>query len=241
MNLDYFRLHIKEELKKEGLTLYTLSQKADLSEDTLRSLIYGKSQDVKLSTISKIADVLHCSVDYLIGRNSWFYDENTLKRIQELSPRSLLTLQALIKIELKSTQEKSENNKDIITVLIPTGNIKDGTYYDNANFTTHDISSYPDSLKKIINLGLLITTDSYEPQYYNNDILLLSTVKKPEYGDVVVYQNNDGQIFIRRFVQSGLEPIDKFGIKILPSEQHLFSPIGVIIKVTKEFDIEQYR
>lgn len=79
MNLDYFRKHIKEELKKNNLTLSKLSKEADLSEDTLRSLIYGKSTDVKLSTLSKIADVLNCSIDSLIGRNNWFFDEKLLK------------------------------------------------------------------------------------------------------------------------------------------------------------------
>lgn len=241
MDLNYFRSHIKEELKKEGLTLSSLSQKADLSEDTLRSLIYGKSQDVKLSTITKIAEVLDCSIDYLIGRYDWFYDEPPIKKIQTLSPRSIQTIQKLITLELNSTQLPSQKHSNIIPILIPTGKVKDGNYYDNTTFQEHDISDYPNHLQQIINLGIMINSDYYEPTYYKNDILLLSTEKKPEFGDIAVYQSVDGRIYIRQFTPSGLEPIDQFGQSIPIRRQNLYTAIGVVVKVTKEFDIEQYR
>lgn len=241
MYLDYFRANIKSELKKKKLTLNSLSEKADLSEDTLRSLIYGKSQDVKLSTMLKIADALDCSIDYLIGHNNWFYDESLLKKLQELSPRSIQTVQNLISLELKSTQYASTDNKYVIPVLLLTGNSKDGDYYDNSIITGHDISDYPEELRKRINLGIKISNRYYEPVYFIDDILLLSTEKKPEYNDIVVYQSNDGKLYVRRYTASGLEPIDQFGKMILTKNQDSYTPVGVVIKVAKEFNIEQYR
>lgn len=241
MYLDYFRANIKSELKKNHLTLNGLSEKADLSEDTLRSLIYGKSQDVKISTMIKIADALDCSIDYLIGRYSWFYDENLLKKIQDLPPRSIQTIQNLISLELKSTQLISTEQKYTIPVLILTGNSKDGDYYDNSIVTSHDISNYPEDLRKRINLGIKINNRYYEPVYFVNDILLLSTEKIPEYNDIVVYQSNDGRLYVRRYTPSGLEPIDQFGKMILTRNQDSYTPIRVVIKAAKEFNIEQYR
>lgn len=241
MNLDYFRKHIKEELKKNNLTLSKLSKEADLSEDTLRSLIYGKSTDVKLSTLSKIADVLNCSIDSLIGRNNWFFDEKLLKKLESLSPRSIKSVETLIKLELASTQQPSNKGQDMISVLIPTQTMVDGFYYDHANFISHDISAYPASLKKMIHLGILITNDNYEPNYYMNDILLLSTERKPAYDDIVVYQDMAGRVYIRRYSQTGLEPIGHFGKKIDITDIKKYNAIGVVIKVLKEFDIEQYR
>ncbi len=241
MSLEYFRAHIKSELKKNKLTLSSLSDKADLSEDTLRSLIYGKSQDVKLSTMLKIADALDCSVDYLIGHHSWFYDESLFKKLQELSPRSIQTIQNLISLELKSTQYASTDNKYVIPVLLLTGNSKDGDYYDNSIITSHDISNYPEELRKRINIGIKISNRYYEPVYFIDDILLLSTEKKPEYNDIVVYQSNDGKLYLRRYTSSGLEPIDQFGKMILTQNQDAYTPLGVVIKVAKEFNIEQYR
>lgn len=241
MYLDYFRANIKKELKKNNLTLNSLSEKADLSEDTLRSLIYGKSQDVKLSTMNKIADALDCSIDYLIGHNTWLYDEETLKKLRDLTPRSIQTIQKLITIELKSTQLASNKQKHMIPILTLTGNSKDGEYYDNSIISSHDISDYPEDLRKRINVGIKISNRYYEPVYFINDILLLSTEKIPEYNDIVVYQSNEGKIFVRRYTPSGLEPIDQFGKMILTKNQSQYTPIGVVIKAAKEFDIEQYR
>lgn len=241
MYLSYFRLHIKEELKKKHLTLNSLSEKADISEDTLRTLIYGKSQDVKISTMIKIADALDCSIDYLIGRNSWFFDENLLKKLQILPPRSIQTIQKLISIELKSVQMASSEQKYIIPVIIFTGNSKDGDYYDNSIVTSHDISEYPEELRKKINFGIKINDPIYEPIYFTNDILLLSTEKKPEYNDIVAYQSKDSRLYLRKYTPSGLEPIDQFGKMILTKNLDSYTPIGVVIKVAKEFDIEQYR
>lgn len=241
MNLNYFRDHIKAELKQEGLTLNSLSQKADLSEDTLRSLIYGKTQDVKLSTISRIADVLHCSIDHLIGRYDWFYNEPLLKKIQCLSPRSLQTIQTLITLELNSTQRTGNSGSHTIPLLIPTGNMKEGCYYDNAIFRTFDLSDYPAHLQSIINMGLLMNSNHYEPFFFENDILLLSTEKKPEFNDIVLYQSKEGRLYIRRISPSGLEPIDQFGETLSAHLQKEMTPIGILVKTAKEFNIEQYR
>ncbi len=75
MNLQYFRTTLRKMLREKKLTLNALSLQADLSEDTLRSIIYGKSQDIKLSTMIKIADVLNCSLDELAGRSLKPYPE----------------------------------------------------------------------------------------------------------------------------------------------------------------------
>ncbi len=241
MNLKYFRKHIREELKSNKLTLSKLSEKADLSEDTLRSLIYGKSTDVKMSTLTKIADVFNCSIDRLIGRNTWFFDDKLLKKMEYLPPRSIKSIEMLINLELASTQQPSTRGQDIISVLVPTQTMVDGFYYDHANFIPHDISAYPPNLKQIVNLGLLITNDSYEPNYYINDILLLSTERKPVYNDIVVYHDMNGRVYIRRYCQTGLEPIGQFGKKIGINDVKKYNAFGVIIKVLKEFDIEQYR
>ena len=61
MDLIYFRQNLREKLQKSKISLNYLSAKADISEDTLRSIIYGKSQDIKLSSILKIATAPTCA------------------------------------------------------------------------------------------------------------------------------------------------------------------------------------
>lgn len=242
MNLDFFRGHFKELLKEQHLTLNALAQQADLSEDTLRSLVYGKSQDVKVSTLIKIADVLDVSIDHLIGHSTFSTkEEEFIKIMRTLPNRSRKTISSLIALEQATAQKPSNEGKDILTVFLPTGNMKDGQYYDASFFTTLDITNYPSRLRQEVDFGIKILTDNLEPLYYMNDILLMSQKKQPEYNDIVLYLNADSRIFLRKYTTSGLEPINRFGKKILPSEMHQYVATGVVIKAAKEFNIEQYR
>lgn len=242
MDLSYFRKNLKKHLKEQKLTLNALSIKADLSEDTLRSLIYGKSKDAKLSTLIKIADVLNCSVDHLVGHASYSVQEELIiRQLRTLSPRSLQTIQTLIDLEEKTTLTPSNKGKDIISILLPASNIKDGHFYDTSTYETLDITEYPDSLKSVTDFGIKILSSDLEPLYHINDILLLSRQHMPEYNDIVMYLDQDGKIYIRKYTESGLDPINKFGKKISRAEVHKYDPIGVVLKVVKEFNIEQYR
>lgn len=242
MNLDFFKETLRKELREKKLTLNALSANADLSEDTLRSVIYGKSQDIKLSTIIKIADVFQCSIDDLIGRQFYTEEERTIiSQMRHLSERSKQSVRFILDFEEKTSLSKSSNGKDIIKVFLPTGNMKDGMFYDSSTTENLDISEYPNALKENIAFALKIVSNHFEPIYYPNDILLFSRKHLPEYGDITFYIDNDQKIYIRKYTEQGLEPINDFG-KIIPLNQYShFRSMGVMLRVVKEFDIEQYR
>ena len=84
MNLKHFRLALRDKIKEQNLTLNTLSTLSDLSEDTLRSIIYGKAKDIKLSSLVKIADVLDCSIDELVDRNN--SSDETFEITKQIDP-----------------------------------------------------------------------------------------------------------------------------------------------------------
>ena len=128
MNINYFKQNLRMKLKENKLTLSALSVKADLSEDTLRSIIYGKSQDIRLNTLIKIADALNCPLDELIGR--------TTSSKPEISTQSQTNLS--------------------VPVLVPIDNIKNDTYYDFSDFEIQDISNYAPSYIHASNLDIKI-------------------------------------------------------------------------------------
>lgn len=242
MDLQFFRKNLKSELQKKKITLSYLSVQADISEDTLRSIIYGKSQDIKLSSILKIADVLDCSLDSLIGRSIYtVQEEQIIKRLRNLSEHSLRAVQVLIDLEEKTSLQSSCSGKETLTVFLPTGNVKDGIFYDSNRFETLDISNYPDKLKKDLSFGLKMLTSNFEPLYFINDILLLSNKNTPEYNDNVLYIDYSGRLYLRKLTPFGLEPLSQFGKRIPADKIHDYTAIGVIQKVVKEFNIEQYR
>lgn len=242
MDLIYFRQNLRDKLQKSKISLSYLSTQADISEDTLRSIIYGKSQDIKLSSILKIAHVLDCSLDSLIGRSLYsIQEENIIKQLRNLSEHSLRTVQVLIDLEEKTTLQNSSTDKETISVFLPVGNMKDGIFYDTSRFESLDITNYPQELKNKIAFGIKIISSHFEPVYFMNDILLLSLENAPEVNDIVLSVNNEGRIFLRKLTPFGLEPINRFGKKIPANEMNNYTTLGVVLKVAKEFNIEQYR
>lgn len=242
MDLIYFRQNLRDKLQKSKISLSYLSAQADISEDTLRSIIYGKSQDIKLSSILKIARVLDCSLDSLIGRSVYsIQEENMIKQLRNLSEHSLRTVQVLIDLEEKTTLHNSKNRRETTTIFLPTGNMKDGLFYDNSRFETLDITDYPKELKDRIAFGVKIVSAHFEPVYFTNDILLLSQHNAPERNDIVLCINDAGRLFLRKLTPFGLDPINRFGKKIPANEMNNYTIMGVVLKVAKEFNIEQYR
>lgn len=242
MDLIYFRQNLREKLQKSKISLSYLSAKADISEDTLRSIIYGKSQDIKLSSILKIAHVLDCSLDSLIGRSVYsIQEENMIKQLRTLSEHSRKTVQVLIDLEEKTTLHNSTTGTDTTSIFLLTGNMKDGIFYDSSRFETLDITDYPTELKKRIAFGIKLNTSHFEPVYFLNDVLLFSQHNAPERNDVVLCVNDAGRLFLRKLTPFGLVPINGFGKKIPANEMNDYTIMGVVLKVAKEFNLEQYR
>ena len=242
MNLQALRDNLRKLLKQHKMTLNTLSIQADLSEDTLRSLIYSHAKDVKVSTVIKIAKVFNCSIDTLLGRSIYsFHEEHIIEQLRLLSGRSLRAILALIDLESQTTLRSSFTGKDFITVFLPTGNLIDGQFYDTSSFETLDISDYPNSLKNSVDFGFKILSENFLPLYDRNDILLLSRKQIPEQNDIALFLDREGRIFLRRYTHMGLEALSRRGSLISPSKINQYSCIGIVIKVVKEFNIEQYR
>lgn len=242
MDLQYFRQNLRTILHRNKITLNALSVEADLSEDTLRSILYGRSKDIRLSTIIKVADVLNLSLDEMVGRSIYsMQGEKLVRQIQSLPAHSLCAIQALIDLESNACTKSSATGKDYISVFVPTGNIQDGLFYDSCNFQSINLSQYPKDLKVAADFGFKITTSNFEPIYFMEDILLLSQKQKPNYNDTVLYLNQAGQIYLRKYLPLGLEPIGKFGEEIPAEEIPHYTPIGIVLKVVREFNIEQYR
>ena len=56
-------------MKERGYTIADLAERSDLSEDTIKRVLYREC-DPRLSTICMLADALDCTIDDLIGRRT---------------------------------------------------------------------------------------------------------------------------------------------------------------------------
>ena len=242
MDIQYFRENLRGQLQEKKITLSALALKADLSEDTLRSVVYGKSQDIKLSTVIKIANVLDCPLDDLVGRDYYSEEEKILhRRIHQFSEHSLRAVQLFSELEEAMALKHSSKGETVIPVFSLLGNMKDGMYGRGHTTEKLDITDYPSVLREDADFGLKILSDYFEPIYFLNDILICSCKRPPEYNDIVLYFDMNGRLFLRKYLETHLEPLNGFGERIPSSRFSEFTAKGVILRVVKEFDIEQYR
>ena len=242
MDIQYFREILRGQLQEKKITLSALALKADLSEDTLRSVVYGKSQDIKLSTVIKIADVLDCPLDDLVGRNYYSEEEKVLhKRIHRFAGHSLRAVQYFSELEESMALQHSSKGEMVIPVFSLLGNMKDGMYGHGHSTEKLDITDYPSVLREDADFGLKILSDHFEPIYFLNDILICSCKRPPEYNDIVLYFDVNGRFFLRKYLETHLEPLNGFGERIPSGRFSEFTAKGVVLRVVKEFDIEQYR
>ncbi len=72
-NAESLAKRIKERAKEEEITIKELLEECDLGKNTISDLNHGKS--IAFDSLAKIADVLECSVDSLLGRN-YLYPKN---------------------------------------------------------------------------------------------------------------------------------------------------------------------
>lgn len=78
--------NIKERAKEEEITIRELLEECDLGKNTISDLNHGKA--IAFDSLAKIADVLECSVDSLIGRNCIY----TRNEKEERDEERLLTI-----------------------------------------------------------------------------------------------------------------------------------------------------
>jgi DNA-binding Xre family transcriptional regulator len=69
------RENVIYQIKKKGWSIVTTSQRSGLPEITIKSIIYGKSNSQRLSTLEKLAKAFDCSVNELIDNKVHQEDE----------------------------------------------------------------------------------------------------------------------------------------------------------------------
>ncbi len=60
---------IRKKMDDKGMTIKHLSDISNISEDTIKAILYHRVKDVKLSTAIKLANAFDCSLDELFLRS----------------------------------------------------------------------------------------------------------------------------------------------------------------------------
>lgn len=170
-------------LSEKGITINSLAEAADISTETLKTILYGNSKDCKLSTIIALANALDVTVDELVGR----LDEKTQKSLRtyrELPSSSKRLIDWYI--EDQEFNHKDHPNNKIVSIMVPefiNGNMQRTNDYEKLDITHLS----PDLSFKIF-FGIKIPCHNYLPHYKKGDVLLIANDRNP--------MNNENSVLI---------------------------------------------
>ncbi|MGN0153356.1 MAG: helix-turn-helix domain-containing protein [Lachnospiraceae bacterium] len=204
-----FRTNVDMYVAQKDITIREISAEADISLNTLNSILYGNVKDCKLSTVIALARAFQVSLDELIGCGtiSPVFRE-CLQIVRELPENSVYLIHWFIKHQKKLLE--GHPNRKMISVMHPICE-KDGNLKPINEFTLLDINDVDSSVRGKIFIGLQLTCDHYMPKYSPYDILLIANDRKPEFWENSIILV-DGYIYIaqRKEEEENGEKVGKY-------------------------------
>lgn len=209
---DNFANNLELERLRLNLSQAQMANSINLSLSSYKRLINGETEKIDICTAVNLYLLTQkLAFEFLSFSNPQL---DVIKKIHQLSPFQLSFIDNMIDFELSIKPDTKEKTPHYITVIIPTGDMKDNMIYDSANFEKLDISSYSNKIKSHALCGIKVTSNHLHPVYNIGDILIIQ--KTPiRHGDTGIFINTETQrIYIRKFIQSNpckLVPINDYG------------------------------
>ncbi len=201
--VESFRKNIFTLLDISGYTLRELSEKADMSFETLKSFLYGDAKDCKLSTAVKIARAFHISIDEVVGADTIDKkSRDSLCMCRSMPDYVVYLIRSFIRHQYKLQNQCDEKSINIPVLLPQCAN----GYLTTTNVTTTVcIDHLTNNLKSKISLGIQIPCEHYEPYYMPNEIILLAADRDGLNGErcIVSYKGNFFFAIKRFYIENG--------------------------------------
>lgn len=168
-----FRRNLFMYIEQKNISLAEIADEADISLSTLRSFLYGDSQDCHVSTVVKLARALNVSCDELLGSGT--ISEQTcesLQLVRQLPESFTHFVRWAIHYhynKLTSGEVTSRSIEVMSPVCQDNGNLK-----MTNDFDVIDISDLKDDIRPKVFMGVKIPCEHYVPNYFPGDILLIA-------------------------------------------------------------------
>jgi Predicted transcriptional regulator len=224
-------LHLKQLKKKRKITNEEISALSQTPLSTINKLFSGCTADPKLSTVIAVCKVLDVSVDDIIRGTAdsskqislTEEESRTLTDMRKLDSHSRNLISTVINCEL--TKQPSEKPADAhkaynmkavkgppipLTVTIPLYElpIYSGESAFSVGTSEFTVTVPKKSPQKTPDFALKIEGDSMEPDYAENDIILVKRASSAAKGHLGVFSLN-GEIVVKIFAGNKLVSINK--------------------------------
>lgn len=214
------------------ITIKNLSEASGVPFSTLNTLLYGNSNDVKLSTVISLAKALDISLDELVGSDT-MEDKmrESVRIVRGLPEQSIYLIRYFIRHQEK-IYHTLDNSKKYISVLHP--QIVNGVIATTNAVEPMEIKAVPDDVRSRAYLGLKIPCDYYMPYYLPGETILLAADRLAMNGERCVV-TADGAIHVvkkEKVIENGIakskySPLMTNGVYI--PEEMILDKIGYVI------------
>ncbi|MBO7310788.1 MAG: helix-turn-helix domain-containing protein [Clostridia bacterium] len=224
--MDYIE-RIKKIKSEKKITNDKLAELSGIPLGTLSKIMAGISDSPKLSSIVAIADVLGCSLDYIVNgtpendNNYTLTDEEiefieVYRGLDSHSKDVVRTVaskeaeRAYVKAEASDTEKKSSVKRAKIlatpstaglgkrTVLLYDLSVSAGTGVYLDDAQASEISILDNEKTRMADFALRINGNSMEPRYHDGDIVLVEDTDSVEVGELGIFVL-DGNGYFKQF------------------------------------------
>lgn len=228
--VENFVKNMETERYRRGFTQAEMASKLGMSTSAYRKLISGETLNIGIYTITTMEKMTGKLLYELVGAKG--KTAEIIQNIRNLSEQQKEFVLNIIAFEAGFASKHPTDFAEYVTLITPSGDVKDGMIWDSANFEKIDISYYRQIFGDRIDSAIKITSNHLHPTYVKNDILLIEQ-KPPRNGDVGIFINQeDRRAYIRKYLQTEpcrLEPVNNLG-KIFYVKSEDIEDLGKWIK-----------
>ncbi|MCQ2521100.1 MAG: DNA-binding protein [Lachnospiraceae bacterium] len=203
-------------VERERVALgYTQAQMADALEMSLsgyKKLVGGETERIDIYVVYRLSELTGKFFYELAGRN--LGNINYISCLRELSDSQNRFIGSIVDFERDFREKHPADYNDFLSVLVLTGDMKDGMIYDSCNVEKVPIGALRKKYGESLTCGIRVTSNHLHPVYHRDDILLVSK-QPPRDGDIGIFISRESnRAYLRKFRQTNpcrLEPVNDYG------------------------------
>lgn len=211
---DNFGINMERERLLLGYSQQQMADALEMSLSSYKRILNGETSKIDLYTLYLLSQLTGKQGEELCGIMTPL--QKARSAMGDLSRQQLNFVSSVITFELQFAKKlrKNEMTDDFVTLMIPTGNMQDGMYFDSCILKKVNISQYRSRYGEAIDCAVMITSNHLHPTYIKDDILLISRTPIRDGDTGIFFNQSTGLAYIRIFHKSSvclLEPIGSLG------------------------------
>ncbi len=186
-------------MKVKGYTISDLAVKANISEDTIKSIRSCKTKNPGINIIAAISAALDCTIENLIGRTSGSDNEaELLRKWRSLDSHGRHNVMLVLDKEL-ALQPAYTSNTRPLKCYTPSAYLGNGALFDENRY---EYVSIPFDYMKNANFAVTVLSDSLFPMYFPGDMIAIEK-RLPLPDEIAIYIKDNIIYYRKNMVMNG--------------------------------------